>query len=150
MEPGQEGAHTITGEMTLHGVTKEISFPATVRFRDGGLTLEAEFSVDRTDFGMDFGPDRVVSEVSMTVVVGQKTEPDKGPDGGAAGGDGGRRGGGRRGGGNFDPAQMFAGMDANEDGKLSGDEISDRLRERQEAMDTDGDGAISLEEWQES
>lgn len=58
-----------------------------------------------------------------------------------------RPGGGGRAGG-FDPAQMFAERDADGDGKLTGDEISQRMRDRLDVIDTDQDGAISLEEMQ--
>jgi len=48
----------------------------------------------------------------------------------------------------FDPAAFFERMDVNSDGKLSGDEIPERMRERVPAMDTDGDGSVSLAEFQ--
>lgn len=56
----------------------------------------------------------------------------------------GRGRGGRRG---FDPQQMFKERDANGDGKLSGDELQGRLRNRMDALDTDKDGGISMEEF---
>jgi len=68
-----------------------------------------------------------------------------GPGGGGAGGGGGRPGGGG-GGRNFDPAAMFAERDADGDGLLKGDEISERMSENLSEIDTDGDGAISQEE----
>jgi polyisoprenoid-binding protein YceI len=69
-----QGQAQITGNLTLHGVTKELSFPAEVQFSGSGLTLKSEFSVNRTDFNMNFGPDRVVNKVSLTVIVGEKTQ----------------------------------------------------------------------------
>jgi hypothetical protein len=61
-----------------------------------------------------------------------------------------RMGGGGRGGpgGSFDPAAMFERRDADGDGKLSGDEISERMRGNLEEIDTDKDGAVALEEFQ--
>jgi polyisoprenoid-binding protein YceI len=45
--------HTITGNLDLHGVTKSISFPATVTVTpDGRVTAKAEFSINRKDFGI--------------------------------------------------------------------------------------------------
>ena len=67
------GKATITGSLTLHGVTKEISFPATVQISDEGLALKSEFSIDRTEFGMTFKG--VENKVDMTVVIGEKTVP---------------------------------------------------------------------------
>ena len=64
---------------------------------------------------------------------------------------GSRRGGGRRfrGGGRngFDPAEFFRRRDSNSDGKLSGDEISERMRGRMDQIDSDKDGAITPEEF---
>jgi polyisoprenoid-binding protein YceI len=64
-----EDTVTITGDLTLLGNTQSISFPATVSTTDG-LTLKAEFTIDRTQFGMEYGTDNVEKEVSMTVTVG--------------------------------------------------------------------------------
>ncbi|HUG67728.1 MAG TPA: EF-hand domain-containing protein [Pirellulaceae bacterium] len=66
-----------------------------------------------------------------------------GPGGDGPGGEGGGPGGGR----GFDPEAMFAERDVDGDGKLTGDEISERMRESLEAIDTDGDGAISKDEF---
>lgn len=66
-----------------------------------------------------------------------------GPGGGGPGGEGGGPGGGR----GFDPEAMFAERDVDGDGKLTGDEISERMRESLEAIDTDSDGAVSKEEF---
>ncbi|MGD9853974.1 MAG: HlyD family efflux transporter periplasmic adaptor subunit [Planctomycetaceae bacterium] len=63
--------------------------------------------------------------------------------GGSPGGLGGER---PRGGGLGNLSQMFSTMDADRDGKLSGDEIPVPMRDRVASMDTDGDGAISQAE----
>jgi polyisoprenoid-binding protein YceI len=72
--PDADGKVTITGELTLLKTTKEISFPATVTIDDEGPKLKAEFTIDRTEFGMDRLQDRVEKGVGMTVIIGQKTE----------------------------------------------------------------------------
>jgi polyisoprenoid-binding protein YceI len=74
IEAEEGGMTVVTGNLTLHGETKEISFPATVQISDEGLTVHSEFGINRSDFGMDFGPDKVDDKVMMTVIVGQKTE----------------------------------------------------------------------------
>jgi polyisoprenoid-binding protein YceI len=69
VEPGDEGTVTITGDLTLLGETKEVTFPATVS-TEGGLTLDAEFTIDRTEWGMDFGTDNVLKEVQIQIHTG--------------------------------------------------------------------------------
>ena len=71
--PGEGGDAIITGNLTLHGVTKEISFPAKVESTDSGLTVTSKFDIERSQFGMTFGKGQVEDKVHMTVVVGEKT-----------------------------------------------------------------------------
>ena len=72
IEPGS-GTTQITGKLTLHGVTKEITFPATVEIGADGLKLKSEFTIDRTEFGINYDPTKVEKKVSMTVVIGERT-----------------------------------------------------------------------------
>lgn len=51
------------------------------------------------------------------------------------------------GGGNMNPEELFARRDADSNGKLEGDEISERMQSRVEELDKDGDKAISKEEF---
>jgi Spy/CpxP family protein refolding chaperone len=46
----------------------------------------------------------------------------------------------------FDAAKLFEQRDANGDGKLAGDEISERMGNHLDAIDADGDGAITRKE----
>jgi polyisoprenoid-binding protein YceI len=66
-----EGLVTITGKLTLHGVTKEITLPATVELGESPK-LRSEFTIDRSEFGMTFSPDRVENKVALTVVIGEQ------------------------------------------------------------------------------
>lgn len=72
---GEGGQATITGNLTLLETTKEISFPATITVSDAGLTLKAEFKINRLDFGVGVNQKGVEEPVSLTVTVG---EPAKG------------------------------------------------------------------------
>jgi polyisoprenoid-binding protein YceI len=93
---GDAAQYNLTGNLTLHGVTKEISFPATVNVTDDGLTLSAAFTINRLDYEMGVGQGRVVNEVSLSIVVGEKTQPRQAQSrGGRSGGR--NRGEGRRG-----------------------------------------------------
>ncbi len=49
---GEDGTYTLTGNLDLHGVTKQISFPATIEVGEGGFTAKADFSINRMDFGI--------------------------------------------------------------------------------------------------
>lgn len=47
----EDGTYTVTGNLDLHGVTKSISFPATLAKTEAGTyTAQAEFSIKRFDF----------------------------------------------------------------------------------------------------
>lgn len=71
----QDGMCNVVGNLTLHGVTSEIRFPANYRFEDTGLVLTAQFFLDRTEFGMDQMTSGVENMVSLNVVVGEPTAP---------------------------------------------------------------------------
>lgn len=52
---GEKGAtHTVTGNLTLHGVTKAITFPATINVTPDAATVESSFSINRKDFGINY------------------------------------------------------------------------------------------------
>jgi polyisoprenoid-binding protein YceI len=68
---GEAGAQQITGNLTLHGVTKEITIPAIVDVVDGSPVLKSEFSIDRTEYGINFRAEQVEKKVSLTVTVGK-------------------------------------------------------------------------------
>ena len=45
-------SHTVTGNLELHGVTKQISFPARIKHNAEVVQVEAEFAINRKDFGI--------------------------------------------------------------------------------------------------
>jgi len=49
-----EGGHNVTGNLDLHGVTKQISFPADIKVSELGFAATAEFSINRMDFGIQY------------------------------------------------------------------------------------------------
>lgn len=61
---------TLTGSVTLKGITKEISFEAIIRSADEkGFFAEAFFSIDRTLFGMNYGVGAIDSQVQLAVHI---------------------------------------------------------------------------------
>ncbi len=62
----KDGAgHTMSGDLTLHGVTKRISFPATISATDSEVSANAEFSINRQDFGIAYPgmPDDLIRDL---------------------------------------------------------------------------------------
>lgn len=52
---GDKGAtHTVTGNLQLHGVTKSITFPATIAVSPGVITVDSTFAINRKDFGINY------------------------------------------------------------------------------------------------
>jgi polyisoprenoid-binding protein YceI len=47
----KQGGHEVSGNLTIRGVTKQIRFPATIK-NASSLSLNAEFSINRKDFGI--------------------------------------------------------------------------------------------------
>mgnify|MGYP003645366629 CR=1 FL=1 len=47
-------AYSVTGNFTLHGVTKSITFPATLSLDGDTFTASAEFDINRMDFGVKY------------------------------------------------------------------------------------------------
>lgn len=49
-----DDGYTVTGDLTLHGVTQNISFPAQITVDREKLVAEAEFTINRMDFGIEY------------------------------------------------------------------------------------------------
>lgn len=56
--------YTVTGDLTLHGVTKSITFPAMLSLAAGKVMAHAEFDINRNDFGIKYPgkPDDLIRE----------------------------------------------------------------------------------------
>lgn len=69
------GGHMITGDLTLHGQSKSITFPATFsQGSDGGIQGSAAFAINRQDFGItypgmpdDLIRDKVVIKITLKI-----------------------------------------------------------------------------------
>lgn len=70
---GDKGAsHTVTGNLQMHGVTKSITFPATIVVSPGSVSVESTFSINRKDFGINYAgaADNLIrDEVVLTLHV---------------------------------------------------------------------------------
>ena len=70
-------SHTITGNLQLHGVTKSITFPATIAVAPDAITVNGSFAINRKDFGINFAgaQDNLIrDDVALTLRV-RATKP---------------------------------------------------------------------------
>ena len=46
--------YNVTGNLDLHGIKKSIAFPATIQIAKDSVSVNAEFSINRQDFGLAY------------------------------------------------------------------------------------------------
>lgn len=64
--------YTVTGELTLLGKTKPVSFPASITQTAGGLSVSTSFPIDRTQWGMNYGKGKIDDKTDLTIKVTAK------------------------------------------------------------------------------
>jgi polyisoprenoid-binding protein YceI len=67
--PGPGRTHMLTGEFTLHGVTKTITMPAAFLLDDNYLRLDCTFTIRQSDYGMTVAAKKTNDEVPITVAI---------------------------------------------------------------------------------
>lgn len=70
--------HKVTGNLDLHGVTKSISFPATIQVSEEAVTVKAEFAINRKDFNINY-PGRPNDLIRDNVVIKLDVKATPGP-----------------------------------------------------------------------
>lgn len=69
---GEGGTHTVKGNLDLRGVTKEITFPATIKQEGPNTVAHAEFTLKRFDFNINYkgkADDLIKDEVLMKLHI---------------------------------------------------------------------------------
>lgn len=66
---GGEATHTLFGELTMLGETHPIELPATVEVTSDKVNLASNFTIDRTQWGMNYGQGQVHNEVQISVKI---------------------------------------------------------------------------------
>jgi polyisoprenoid-binding protein YceI len=74
IKPGsnQGASHSVTGTFELHGVTKSITFPATITVTPEAISVDSTFSINRKDFAINYAgaADNLIrDEVVLTLQV---------------------------------------------------------------------------------
>jgi polyisoprenoid-binding protein YceI len=73
----EDGMHTFTGDLTIKSITKSISFTGNVSVEGETLKANAEFMLDRAQWGITFGSvdagapedQAIMNDVSMQIMV---------------------------------------------------------------------------------
>ena len=74
---GDKGAgYEVTGDLTLHGVTKSISFPANITLAGNQVNADATFSINRKDFNINY-PGKVDDVIRDDVLIKLTLKADK-------------------------------------------------------------------------
>lgn len=77
----REANYTLTGTLTLKGITKDISFPAYISMENGKLTANGKLTFDRTKYDIrygsgsffdDLGDKAIYDDVELSFVLGTK------------------------------------------------------------------------------
>jgi|694.fasta_scaffold06680_10 polyisoprenoid-binding protein YceI len=65
---------TIIANLTIKGVTKEITFPAMIKYSDLGLLATASFKINRKDWGMNYGTEGSVADLAKDRIINNEIE----------------------------------------------------------------------------
>jgi polyisoprenoid-binding protein YceI len=67
----------VTGNLTLHGETKSISFPANIEVSESAVAVKAEFAINRKDFNINYPgrPDDLIRD-NVVLKLDVKATPD--------------------------------------------------------------------------
>jgi polyisoprenoid-binding protein YceI len=62
-------SYSITGDLTMLGKTHPVTFPAKATTADGVTTIAGDCAIKRSNWGMNYGPDKVNDEVKLSLAV---------------------------------------------------------------------------------
>lgn len=68
VEAGKGKQYTLTGDLTIKGITHEISFPATVNTAGNQVTADAKIVVDRAKYDVRYGSDSFFDNLGDKVI----------------------------------------------------------------------------------
>ncbi len=64
--------YTVTGDLTLHGKTNSITFPAQIKSTGSGVELTSKFNLPRSQWGITYGAGKIDENVQMSLAVKAK------------------------------------------------------------------------------
>ncbi len=72
IEKTADGGFNVTGELTLLGKAKAVTFPAKITLTEANITLNAEFRINRHEIGITYGKGQINDEVVLKLTVNAK------------------------------------------------------------------------------
>ena len=64
--------HSVTGNLTIRGTTKSITFPAIINVTDNEVSAQAKFNIDRTDWGVSYRDESAVADKARDQFIHNK------------------------------------------------------------------------------
>lgn len=76
IDKSEDGTYLVTGNLTLRGTKKSISFPAKISLGDDSVSVSAKFGINRKDFGIVYPgmPDDLIKD---EVLIDLRLDPKK-------------------------------------------------------------------------
>lgn len=76
IEHQEEDTYNVSGKLTLRGITKGVTFPATIELSDGVLNVTAEFSVDRNawDVGKGYTGQTIIDDLVLIEIAAEAAQ----------------------------------------------------------------------------
>lgn len=65
----KDATHMIKGNLTIKAITKNITFPAKISMQEGKVHAEANFNIDRTQWGMTYRADKSLQDKLINSIV---------------------------------------------------------------------------------
>jgi polyisoprenoid-binding protein YceI len=62
----------VTGDLTMHGKTKSVTFPINFKHTLQGLNADATLKIDRTQWGITYGKGMIDDEVAIVISIAGK------------------------------------------------------------------------------
>jgi len=59
----------ITGNLTIKGITKSISFPAEIAVKGGKVSAKASITIDRTDYNIQYGSKKFFESIGDKAIM---------------------------------------------------------------------------------